>query len=737
MSKASADRLYQLLPSLYRQKDQAQGEPLRALMAVLESQLQTLEGDMEALYDNWFIETCEPWAVPYIGDVLGVSGLSDTQNVITSQRIRVANTIRYRRRKGITAILERVLQESTGWYAHGVPYFALLSMTQHVQHLRPGQGSTADVRQPTALAALGGPFERLAHTADVRHIAAPSRSDTLAPVASPGSQQGKFNLPHMGIFLWRLQPYTLTNAAAAVGTLPAGARGYTVHPFGLDTPLFNLPQQAALTEATTAIHVPHPLTIVDLATDLAHTQQQYYGPSVSLAFADGTAGVQPVSASEVASLDLHDWEKPERQLNWSHASLQGKNVALDVTRGRLLVNPQAPSVAGATPLVTYTYGFSAPLGSGPYARPLPSTTLGEVWKATVDGALTADDPCERQYQSLAAALQAWENAHELRGVVRLLGSSPHDLTAQGVTISLPEHGALIIEAPNSARACLRGNLMVQKRKRSALVFNAGLSPAEPVPERSLTLSGLLIAGQLIIQDDVHVALTHTTLIPDEKCDSIVWAPQGDDHGLNLEVLVTDSIVGWVNLPADTRTFRVTDSLIAGCAGIPVTERAQLTAGKAAYGPPTTFTNTTVLGPVYVREIPQAVNVIFREAVTTQRRQVGSIRFSYVPHASTEQTPRLFRCQPVLALEGLGHDDPAAWQRTLARLQPVFTSTDYGHPGYGQLSLWCPSEIRQGGEGDTEMGAFHQLHQPQRQHNVRAALDEYLGVDFEAGVFYVT
>ncbi|WP_267876476.1 MULTISPECIES: hypothetical protein [Moorena] len=36
----STERLYNLLPAIYRQRDFAQGEPLRALLAVMEKELQ-------------------------------------------------------------------------------------------------------------------------------------------------------------------------------------------------------------------------------------------------------------------------------------------------------------------------------------------------------------------------------------------------------------------------------------------------------------------------------------------------------------------------------------------------------------------------------------------------------------------------------------------------------------------------------------------------------------------------
>ena len=61
MNGSRQDRLYNLLPALYRQLDERQGQPLRALMAVLEREYARLEEDMGAVYDNWFIQTCDRW----------------------------------------------------------------------------------------------------------------------------------------------------------------------------------------------------------------------------------------------------------------------------------------------------------------------------------------------------------------------------------------------------------------------------------------------------------------------------------------------------------------------------------------------------------------------------------------------------------------------------------------------------------------------------------------------------
>ena len=77
MPEPNQERLYNLLPAHYRRRDLTEGQPLRALLALIEAELQALEDDVASLYENWFIETCDEWVVPYIGDLLGIQGLSD------------------------------------------------------------------------------------------------------------------------------------------------------------------------------------------------------------------------------------------------------------------------------------------------------------------------------------------------------------------------------------------------------------------------------------------------------------------------------------------------------------------------------------------------------------------------------------------------------------------------------------------------------------------------------------
>ena len=74
MTWSNTERLYQNLPAIYRLRDSAEGEALRALLAVIEQELEIVEADIEGLYENWFVETADEWVLPYIGDLLGVAG---------------------------------------------------------------------------------------------------------------------------------------------------------------------------------------------------------------------------------------------------------------------------------------------------------------------------------------------------------------------------------------------------------------------------------------------------------------------------------------------------------------------------------------------------------------------------------------------------------------------------------------------------------------------------------------
>ena len=119
-----------------------------------------------------------------------------------------------------------------------------------------------------------------------------------------------------------------------------------------------------------------------------------------------------------------------------------------------------------------------------------------------------------------------------------------------------------------------------------------------------------------------------------------------------------------------------------------------------------------------------------------------MRFCYVPHGC--RTPKRYHCQPELAEQSLRQQYPALSPAQLEpkltlereRLKPQFTSARYGQPGYCQLALTCADELKRGADDESEMGAFHDLFQPQREANLGARLDEYTPAGMNVGIFFV-
>ena len=74
------EQLFAHLPYVYRERDAeiaardglAEG-PLSSLLGAIATQIGAVEDSVEQLYDNWFVETCKPWVLPYIGELLGIT----------------------------------------------------------------------------------------------------------------------------------------------------------------------------------------------------------------------------------------------------------------------------------------------------------------------------------------------------------------------------------------------------------------------------------------------------------------------------------------------------------------------------------------------------------------------------------------------------------------------------------------------------------------------------------------
>ena len=727
------DRLYELMPALYRIADVDQREALQALLKIINEQADALRDDTQQLWDDFFIETSQRWVVPYIGELIGNNPLHDldlssaaatAQTLFTDLRgpdlrpsgaIRtradVAKTIHYRRRKGTPAMLEELARDVTGWGAHVVEFFTLLDWNQHLEHVRLDASGCPDLRRVDVGDRVGGPWDTTTHTVDVRRI---------------NEWDGWYNLLNLGFFLWRLRAYRLTQVRPRpIGGVPWRL---TFSPLGQNIPLFSAgrrePGESRMANEFT---VEAPIRAAAFFEDLATVPEAppatattaFYGdpknPNTDaslVVFSNGNA----VDASDVRCANLKDWPA---------AQPKGNKAYIDVTRGRLVLSEDGPS----EPItVSYYYGFSGEMGGGEYDR--------RKWVAPSTMPVTGGG--RNLHDALAARVGA-------KTVVEIDNDETYLL---GDPIALAAGESLTIQAKNQARPHIR--LGRNPADGTEVPLANGSIAITGGPGASLTLNGLLVEGGLRLNGDLGaLRILHSTLVPGRSVEmeapgrpsgpSLVVAPTSSNNTA-LEVQIAFSVVGALRIPSHVKKLWILDSIVDGIEKLGDAPTIAVADADDASGPPAHIERSTLFGSSRFLKLELASESIFTGVVTVDQKQQGCVRFSYVPPTSV--TPQNYRCQPALeiAVEQESKTGPAkdAVEAEVAQwLAPSFESVDYGRPDFAQLRRTCPVQIRAGAEDGSEMGAFCLLKEPQRESNLRIRLDEYLPVGLEAGIVYVT
>lgn len=764
-----ADRLFARLPGHIRARDAAAGHPLRALLAVAEEELALLHGDIAQLYDNWFIETCEEWVVPYIGDLLGARRLNPAGGEGFSLRPYVANTLAYRQAKGTAAVLESLARDVTGHPARVVEYWRHLVQAQHANHVRRDTAGVAtaqavSLRDADRAAQVGTPFDPWAHTLDVRPIA---------------RGEGRHAIPNIGLFLWRLLAAPIgfafdeaaSGGGAAGGVTPrpvAAADGrFHLHPAGLDAPLFNRPRgEAAVAHLAAERDLPAPLRRRPLWHELTARRA---GAAADPA---GWFGGQPVLRIRLGGATL----PPERIFiahlgeqtggGWRRPAAAG-DVMVDPELGRLSLHPDdaAREVEAA-----YTIGTPADIGAGPWDRrsrfaawfpPFDAGGgIGEPWIAAVtrraeEHTAVADNggPC---LGSLAAAIDLWNDparAPNDRGVIAILDNASYPEPLPPIRLAVGQRLAILAAAwpvaqedAGARRRRVAGLSPADRRP----FLDAGLTVEGAGPDTALVLDGLMLAGGVTLaaggamlgELDLHQCTLGATA---GGLAAGIDAAAADARA--GRVALDACILGPIALPPGVARVEVVDSIVgedrAADAGAGVLSTAM---AIDAAGTDVVLRRSTAFGQVVARTADMDGSIATGR-VRAARRQQGCVRYSLVPLGS--RTAPRFRCQPDLALEAAtaalrrATGDPAAQLTDAAAAEvaravlPRFTSSRFEHPAFGQLHALCPAGIAAGGDGGTEMGAFGRLGGPIRLDNLRVALGDTLRVGLEAGLFTAT
>ena len=372
------EKVWKLLPAIYRTLDTdsfTTPGPLREMVNRIGAQATVLRRSIDRLWEDQSIETCDDWVIAYIADLLATNLVASLD--ARGQRLDVAKTIYYRRRKGTLAVLEEIAADITGWDAHVVEFFRRLGRTRH--NFDPPLTRAADTTDPAGTLALEleeGLLGEWTHTgagvwADLRNRYGSSLADTAydeffhtADFRRGVDQVGWYNIPRLGLFLWRLISFGLDQ------TTPVPLTGcpdqYSFDPTGRQIPLF---AAAARTQSASygenwvspqEWQLPGPI-----ATGLLQ-------PALT-----GTANIPLYAALAPDGVNVVPNSLGVFTKGVAGYSLLDPSHFIDPTTGRITIYPELGRFqivnppAGAPPFVTYHYGFSSTIGAGPYDRRTP------------------------------------------------------------------------------------------------------------------------------------------------------------------------------------------------------------------------------------------------------------------------------------------------------------------------------------------------------------------------------
>lgn len=696
-------RLFDLVPAVYQDRDRAEGGALEAYLDVIDGEVLRLQQALHGGYANWFIETCPEWLVPYVAQLVAVRELDATTSATSRRRVLVANTVRYRRRKGTVEALTDASADTLGNTVRVVEGVARAACALHLGQPDLTAPGTLDLRSVDVAARLRTPFSGAAQGVDLRAVGARVASgDRVGSVAAlPFSET---------LYAWLAQPYPVLGGEAK----PVGG-GWTFDAAGGDTRLF-VPPRPGLEVAPTAGPREYggPIPVLLAALELKRRRRKlpprtdYFGrqPVVRVFYSEESSDLwtgpawREVPPRDLAIADLSDPSHPiAPPLSVPEPDPDdpvGPPTAwVDLVLGRVCFEGVTPQRV----LVDYAYGGTADIGAGPYPRP-DLVADPDTWVFALGRSLSGST----QGGDLAAAMSALDAAlaadpTATTFIVRFTDSGTYPLPAgspgtPGSPLDLRGRRVVLAADPDQ-RPLLEGSLSATSSIRGA----------------ALSVEGLFLAGGVEVTDDLRTEVRQSTLAPGAAG---IADPRGGGPPLSLSVVsgagggsvtVADSIVGGVRVAGSGRAAHLTTCIVDGA--LEVTSAV-----------PVTLTRCTHFGAVRVEVLEAATDDLFVEPVVVSRRDVGAVRHSWVPEGS--RTPVRFRCAPGATEHGA----------------PRFLSTRFGSSVFGVPSPASPASLFGASSSGGVVGALPDPPTIQAQRLARTT-DEYVLYGFESQLVFLT
>ncbi|HEU0317624.1 MAG TPA: hypothetical protein VFR49_09870, partial [Solirubrobacteraceae bacterium] len=454
--------------------------------------------------------------------------------------------------------------------------------------------------------------------------------------------------------------------------------------------------------------------------------EDYYGPGRSICV---YRGHELVPRSEILVADLAGVTPRTR----------AGHVTIDPEVGRIAFPARHVPEDGV--YVTYSRLGIGAIGGGGFARPLrPAEHVYRVAERAIGA-----------HRSVGAALKAWRDASRTVPIhVATIEIIDDGVYEERFEIELRPGERLEIRAAQGRRPILipaetPGNRSDRLRVRGLREeATEGAEGSGETQESSLHPPVLVLDGIWIARRPLElsghlggVTLRHCTLVPAGGPPHAGSEQRRQAASLIVEaercpISVHSSVLGRIRVDSpesghDPIPLTVTDSILD----------ASVPGGRALHGADErpawvvlSLQRVTVLGGAHVHSAALVEDSILTAPLECERRQRGTIRYSYIPVGS--HTPRRSRCQPddgLAAAEAAAAGQPAAERllaldRALHRLRPSFDNVAFGDPAYARLASGAAPELTAGAHDEGELGAYHGLWQALRLADLTTRLEEF-------------
>ncbi len=754
------EKLWQLVPEVYRNEDGIAANPgvLRRIVELIGAEAAQSRRSIDRLWEDQHIETCDDWAVPYIGDSVGARLVSVLDR--RARRVDVANAVKFRRRKGTPDLLDTLVRAMSGWDVVLVEGFRSLARTRHRLDALPRAGGfftgtlaggTADLRSPAGAEIAHGPSGEYFHTLDTRLL---------------GGRDGRFGITKLNFHLYRLRAYEMTEVDPVEMLDPQNQgfpRTFTMDPSGRDIMLFidaeppdadavaALPGQLSrprcgqpleweITQAMRCRLLGH--VLYDVTASHIEALRQLPNPPTA---ADGQALFQVLEvrfrSEQAMRRRLRDLGAgiPDTPPDW-YRTLVAQSLVEKTGKARLY--PAQVEISSGAVFFTAA-GMSAANLSSRECHPEPGGNLAEILIWPEQGrfaSVPADDPgfdpmVERYHYGFSADVGSGSYPRDpippddvpsrlaSGGVVPDGGVLQGDglLIDDNRTYSLaiqagtPIENAVLQAGPGRRPYVLLGggaNLVPQSIDTRFLIDGGwyGVNdPTNPPAEGEVAdfvIEGAAGAGPEEFDFD-RIEIRFATFDPGGwRADGVrIPALRLLVRARVRRLIVRRSIMGPIHVfrenPDDPSTV---DELVICGSIVDARETADRLAVSNPFGT-VVIEGCTLFGDV-ASAVLKASDSIVDGKVRVVNNQAGCFRFSASEPGDDVRMPPRFR----------DFHAPIS--------EAAFNSTRFGDPQYAQLSIVAPAAISQGAENGSEMGAFSHLLNPIRLSSVRAKVHEY-------------